>query len=250
MSVALLSRATVVAFGFKSQPSSSLFRPIPPSPSMSMSDASRGRQQGALRGGREGLVGGGTRRAESHAVFCYKSPFFASDQTAQAQTALIVLNTPFQTRRSHDEDGEEDLPGVLRVLWKASSYRVCADGGANRLFDAVESARRRHDTDDDDHPEWTPDLVTGDLDSIRPEVRQFYESRGVSIIPVEDQDLHDLDVSVQVPPLRLFLCKKLTVSSRNHSLRSRDGLLQEHQTSRGYSFMVDLEGDLTRRWHA
>ena len=146
-----------------------------------------------MRGGREGSDGGACV-AESHAVFPYESPFLTSDKQLQAQTALIVLNTPFQTRCPSHLDDEEDLPAVLRLLWKASSYRVCADGGANRLFDAVENAKRRHS-------EWTPDLVTGDLDSIRSEVRQFYENKGVSIVPVEDQDFHDLDVSIQVPPL-------------------------------------------------
>mmetsp|Transcript_34252 Transcript_34252/g.81948 ORF Transcript_34252/g.81948 Transcript_34252/m.81948 type:complete len:358 (+) Transcript_34252:186-1259(+) len=195
MSVALLSRATVVAFGFKSHLSSSTLFRSRPQTSMSSNDASRGRRQGAIRGEREGPDGGACR-AEPHAVLSYESPFFTSDQQLQAQTALIVLNTPFQTLCSSREDGEEDLPAVLRALWKASSYRVCADGGANRLFDAVESARRRHGTDDDDHSEWTPDVVTGDLDSIRPEVRQFYENKGVSIVHVEDQDFHDLDKSL------------------------------------------------------
>ncbi|CAN0438080.1 unnamed protein product, partial [Ascophyllum nodosum] len=47
--------------------------------------------------------------------------------------------------------------------------RICADGGANRL----------HDSFDADSPgereRYVPDMIVGDLDSLRPEVAAFYE---------------------------------------------------------------------------
>ncbi len=49
-----------------------------------------------------------------------------------------------------------------------ASRRVVADGGANRLFDSG----MFNDTD-----LQLPELVIGDLDSIRPEVMQFFKTR-------------------------------------------------------------------------
>ena len=38
--------------------------------------------------------------------------------------ALIILNQPFSQ-------------SLLETLWRASSWRCCADGGANRLYDLL-----------------------------------------------------------------------------------------------------------------
>jgi hypothetical protein len=69
----------------------------------------------------------------------YESPFFtSSDGNQRPPSALIILNTPIiNLYRDNEGNDECDLSGVLGVLWKASSYRVCADGGANRLYDAT-----------------------------------------------------------------------------------------------------------------
>ncbi|GFH13873.1 thiamine pyrophosphokinase, partial [Haematococcus lacustris] len=69
--------------------------------------------------------------------------------------------------------------------------RVCADGGANRLHDELplllpeepaEQVLARH----------LPDLVLGDMDSLRPPVRDFFTTRGVCVRPSDDQDTTDL----------------------------------------------------------
>ena len=41
--------------------------------------------------------------------------------------ALIILNQPFSL-------------GLLRRVWSATSWRACADGGANRLYDVLTAA--------------------------------------------------------------------------------------------------------------
>jgi len=85
--------------------------------------------------------------------------------------ALIILNQPFR------------LPLLFR-LWKSSQWHCCADGGANRLFDSFDTAEERN--------KYFPDLITGDLDSIRPQVREYYSSYGVPVIQDNDQDSTDL----------------------------------------------------------
>lgn len=42
--------------------------------------------------------------------------------TLSKKSALIILNQPFSL-------------GLLWRVWKASSWKACADGGANRLYD-------------------------------------------------------------------------------------------------------------------
>jgi len=39
---------------------------------------------------------------------------------------------------------------------------------------------------------YIPQVITGDLDSLRPEVREFYSSRGCKIVTQKDQDRNDL----------------------------------------------------------
>ena len=68
----------------------------------------------------------------------------------ECQRALVVLNT---------ENGIEPKPLFHRV-WESSELKICADGGANRLFDSLSSESR---------DQMLPDAIKGDLDSIRPE---------------------------------------------------------------------------------
>jgi hypothetical protein len=142
----------------------------------------------------------------------YESPFFTSNDGNHhsPSSALIILNTPI-INLSQDRDGhtanegndDGDLSGVLGVLWKASSYRVCADGGANRLYDATVAIMTRKEdrgvgindaVSNNCNPDFLPDLITGDLDSLRSDVRMYYETKGVPVIRVQDQNYHDLDV--------------------------------------------------------
>lgn len=85
--------------------------------------------------------------------------------------AMIILNQPI-TRLD-----------TLRRAWAASSVRLCADGGANRLYDALSPSEREI---------MLPTIIKGDLDSLRPDVRAYYSSRGVKVKKVADQDSTDL----------------------------------------------------------
>lgn len=74
-------------------------------------------------------------------------------------------------------------------MMHAAYFKVCADGGANRLQSDLpprEAAR-------------LPDKIVGDLDSLHADVRAFFAERGVSPIDLShDQDTTDLDKSLQV----------------------------------------------------
>ncbi|KAL7520718.1 hypothetical protein ACHAWX_005427 [Stephanocyclus meneghinianus] len=135
---------------------------------------------------------------EDHLLHRYDSPFFLNDSSEQRNSspaALIILNTPIINYNNLSKgEASSPLPGVLSALWKSSSYRICADGGANRLYHATVAS---HATSDSQLTAsgccHLPDLITGDLDSLLPHVQEYYEQRGVPIVRIEDQDYHDLD---------------------------------------------------------
>lgn len=91
----------------------------------------------------------------------------------QQQQQLILLNSPIS----------KDDP-IFDLFWHSSSYKVCADGGANRLYD--------HDGT------LLPDQIVGDLDSLTTRNKKYYESKGVTIQKLYDQDRHDLDKALDV----------------------------------------------------
>mmetsp|Transcript_6030 Transcript_6030/g.8530 ORF Transcript_6030/g.8530 Transcript_6030/m.8530 type:complete len:308 (+) Transcript_6030:50-973(+) len=82
--------------------------------------------------------------------------------------ALIILNS--------DSFGVN----LLSALWSGAKIRVCADGGANKLYDLTDGL-------------LVPDFIVGDLDSARIQVLDFYKQHGTKVERVEDQDLNDFD---------------------------------------------------------
>ncbi len=54
----------------------------------------------------------------------------------------------------------------------AASVRYCADGGANRLYNHVQ-ANKATGTEDN----FLPDMVKGDLDSLKPHVKAYYQAK-------------------------------------------------------------------------
>ncbi|CAO3597598.1 unnamed protein product [Absidia cylindrospora] len=81
---------------------------------------------------------------------------------------LIVLNQPLTKL------------DTFRRLWNNASFKFVADGGLNRLYDAFQ-----HDVKSLE--KYLPDEIRGDLDSIRPEVHDYYTSKNVTITKVDDQ---------------------------------------------------------------
>jgi len=153
----------------------------------------------------------GDKQKTPHRRRRYYSPFLPlptdnnNDRQPSLASALIILNTPISTTTTTTDDNNNNqlllLPEVFQRLWESTSFHVCADGGANRLYDAtIKRTHRHHDNDDivttTTDSKFLPDLITGDLDSLRPNVKSYYEQRGVPIVTVQDQNYHDLDKSL------------------------------------------------------
>ncbi|THU55307.1 hypothetical protein C4D60_Mb11t05200 [Musa balbisiana] len=75
--------------------------------------------------------------------------------------ALVVLN--------------QRLPWFAPVLWSHATLRVFADGGANRVYDGMPRLFPEQDPLEV-RLRYKPDLIRGDMDSIRPEVKEFYSN--------------------------------------------------------------------------
>lgn len=56
----------------------------------------------------------------------YRPGDLLTSRAQGSEKALIVLNTPLMSRET------------LETLWSSCSWRICADGGANRLHDMWE----------------------------------------------------------------------------------------------------------------
>ncbi|KAG0223510.1 hypothetical protein BGW41_005469 [Actinomortierella wolfii] len=97
--------------------------------------------------------------------------------------ALIILNQPILLERS-----------LFENAWNNAAYRFCADGGANRLYDLLNT--------DEERAKFLPDCIRGDLDSLRNGVADFYRSKGVAIERVDDQESTDFMKCVELARAR------------------------------------------------
>lgn len=98
--------------------------------------------------------------------------------------ALIVLNSPL-----------DDIEYFQR-LYGHADFRICADGGANRLHDLMVKQTSKLGR----APALTmalPDAIHGDLDSLNDTVRSRYSKYGVEISCDPDQYSTDFEKSVK-----------------------------------------------------
>mmetsp|Transcript_4602 Transcript_4602/g.7777 ORF Transcript_4602/g.7777 Transcript_4602/m.7777 type:complete len:279 (-) Transcript_4602:246-1082(-) len=121
-----------------------------------------------------------SRRSHNSALrTTYHSTAFLSS-ASQLKIAVVLLNVDHNRR-----DAPQSLQNVLLgQLWCRAEVRICADGAANRLHDSLGEHERSS---------MLPDLIRGDLDSLRSDVAQYYQARGVLVEHEPDQDSHDFD---------------------------------------------------------
>ncbi|KAK7690791.1 hypothetical protein QCA50_005891 [Cerrena zonata] len=118
--------------------------------------------------------------------------------------ALIILNQPFSS-------------ALFKRVWDASQWHCCADGGANRLHDLLLTEASK-EAETDPRKRYIPDLIKGDLDSLRPDVQAYYESQGVNVTQDHDQDSTDLMKCVQA------LAEKESIEGDRYALVILGGL--------------------------
>ncbi|XP_010474874.1 PREDICTED: thiamine pyrophosphokinase 2 isoform X3 [Camelina sativa] len=113
-------------------------------------------------------------------VMTHSSSFLLpTEETPGKRYALVVLN--------------QNLPRFTPLLWEHAKLRLCADGGANRIYDELPLFFPHEDASSIRH-RYKPDVIKGDMDSIRPDVLDFYLTLGTKVIDEShDQDTTDLD---------------------------------------------------------
>lgn len=119
-----------------------------------------------------------TEVSSSPQVVVHCNDFLSNgDKTTINETiAVIVLNRFCDTR-------------MLETLWNKAEIRMCADGGANHLYDLHTSSLKRD--------QMIPEYIKGDMDSIRPDVASYYGASGTQLIRDSDQETNDLDKCFQ-----------------------------------------------------
>ncbi|AQZ16679.1 THI80 (YOR143C) [Zygosaccharomyces parabailii] len=129
--------------------------------------------------------------------------------SSKRPSALLILNQKI------------DIPQVFTKLWKNYGLRVCADGGANQLYDFFRD-------DEHERTKYMPDYIVGDLDSLRDDVYAYYESHGVIILRQRTQNSTDFSKCLDAISLHWdspeFINLVNNSAEENHSVDTYDGL--------------------------
>lgn len=113
-----------------------------------------------------------------------------------------------------------------RMIDKCSFY-VCADGGANRLLDAIKT--------DGQILQKLPDCVVGDMDSLRTDTSSYFKERDVRIIHNPDQNSNDIEKAFEVS-LEILKSKNVrSESAKSSAININNESNSTNQISKNFS---------------
>lgn len=95
----------------------------------------------------------------------------------ELKVALIVINMP--------------LGGMFdkfKKLCNIASVKSYTDGGSSQVFNVVGEEQEK----------YLPDYISGDFDSVDPDILNFYKGKGVEVIPTPDQNETDLTKCLRI----------------------------------------------------
>lgn len=129
--------------------------------------------------------------------------------------ATVVLNHCFDSPQLNFklEESALDNKKIQKFIkiWNNATIRHIVDGGGNYLHDLQQLAKSRSE---DDRPK-DPHLLTGDMDSIRPEVLAHYKQISeLDVVETPDQDHTDFTKAIQV------LSRQKALSDKNDGVKS------------------------------
>ncbi|KAG0086629.1 cAMP-dependent protein kinase subunit [Podila epicladia] len=134
-----------------------------------------------------------SRCLESHELY----QEYTSDAPNQGRFALIILNQPILLQRH-----------LFENVWRNATYKFCADGGANRLYDLMKT--------DEERAKYLPDFIRGDFDSLRDNVKDYYASKGVQLEKLDDEYSTDFMKCVELVRERDPIHATLAQQQGNH----------------------------------
>lgn len=139
-------------------------------------------------------------------------------------------------------------PAVPPFTPHTACLTICADGGANRLYDAA-PGWLPDQSPDAARKAFAPSAIVGDLDSLSPTTRAFYEGAGTSIIDLSsDQDSTDLQkclafAASRAPPTAPRLALGALGGRLDHALAAINLL---YSVDHGHTLILAGDGCLAR----
>lgn len=141
--------------------------------------------------------------------YTHLTPFKFLDKDNHSNTALIILNQKLDNN-------------TLTKVWASTVLHICADGGANRLFECFELEEIRSS--------FIPHFIVGDLDSIRLDVQSYYESKGTKVIPQTSQYATDFTKAITLTKI-YFHSSEGKEFLRQGPIESECGMLEYSQNT-------------------
>lgn len=128
----------------------------------------------------------------------HSNAFWSTPATA-SRLVVLLLNSSHDHWHVSDRGVGRHRPQLFWNLWRHAQLTVCADGGANRLYDRSVAIAAQDLV--------RVDYIKGDLDcgpfcckelALRDDVREFFAAEGTTVVQDLDQDTNDLDKCLQL----------------------------------------------------